>query len=149
MNERAILAVIVCLPLVAGLFCDGRGDERQGRLETGAETLVVSGYVNHAERLLIPSGGTLRVVATEPGEPGDEARIVAEATTAITGPPPYVFALPIDAEAIEEPRDVMLRAEIDVDGVRTFESDDTTFAFEGAHPRDDVQILVRFVSPSD
>jgi uncharacterized lipoprotein YbaY len=149
MNERAILAVLVCLPLVAGLFCEGRGDERDSRFETGIETFVVSGYVNHSERLLIPSGGILRVVAVDAGDFGGDARLVAEATRDITGPPPYTFTLPIDAAAVDEPRTVMLRAEISIDGVHTFESDDTVGAFEGAHPRDDVRILVHFVASPD
>jgi len=136
MNERAILAVLVGLSLASGR-CGSKSHEPDARVDTGGE-LLVSGEVHHKERILLPPGATLLVVA----EDGEAPPATAESSRSISGSPPYSFTLRLDALEASAPERVMLRAEIWSGGELTFASPEPEPAFDAGAPRDDVSILV-------
>jgi uncharacterized lipoprotein YbaY len=137
MNERAILAVLVCLPLVSGR-CGTPKHEQDARVETGNETLLVGGTVHYKERILLLPGATLLVVA----EDSSSKSVIAESTREISGSPPHAFSLTIDEEDMNERKDVTLRAEIHHGGALAFASKEPVPAFDGERPREDVELLV-------
>jgi putative lipoprotein len=147
MNERAILAVLVCLPLLSGRACGHPEADRDGKVEQGNESFVVTGEVHYKERILLPPGASLRIAA-EDSRSHDE-RAIAESSAAISGSPPHAFTLTIDESVVDEPKHVILRAEILVDGSRLFMSMEPTPAFDGGRPREGVEIVVEVAPPSD
>ena len=140
MNERAVLAALIVSPLFAGP-CEGEGSGGDARVLMGDETIVIEGEVHHAERISLPPGATLRVVAEE--RSGDRSRTLAQAKRQVSGSPPYAFTLGIDEAEMEDPRAVVLRAEIHAHGALTFSSEEPERAFDGDQPRRDVVITVR------
>jgi uncharacterized lipoprotein YbaY len=148
MNERAILAVLVCLPLFAGpRTCAETAENGDARIQAGTETFVVSGEVHYRERMLLTAGASLRVIAEDSSKLDADGGVLAASSRAIMGSPPYSFSLPIDASHVDETRDVTLRAEISVDGVLLFASVESIAAFTDGRPREGIEILVKAVSP--
>ena len=137
MNERAVLVVLICLPLFSGR-CGAEKHDHDARAVNG-EAIVVRGVVHYEERVLLPLGATLLVVAEDVAQ----SKVLAEDERDISGSPPHRFSNSIAEAAIEDPRDVELHAEIHSSTGHTFASEEPVKAFAGDRPRVEVELLVQ------